>query len=77
MNFAYRIISMKTLMEELKRMLEGVCDTYTDFVTGVLVSTKGNEEKQKKMIEFIKTHPNATSSEIIEYLDLLEGIGGQ
>lgn len=56
-------------MEELKKLLENVSDTYEDFVTAILAETKKDKEKLKKTTEYIKSNPKVTTSEVIRYVD--------
>lgn len=62
-------------MDELRELLDKVGDRYTAFVHGVCASLSHEDpECMQDMIAFIKANPNATSSDIIEYLCELEGI---
>lgn len=58
-------------MDELKKLLENVSDTYDDFVGCVLCAVKHDDEDIQKVKDFIKENPERTSSDIIEYLDEL------
>ena len=53
-------------MEELKRLLENVYDSYPDFVTGVMLEIKECPEKREDLIAFIKSHPLESTSDIAE-----------
>ena len=60
---------------ELKALLENVCDTYPDFVHGVMLVVRdegGNVAD--KLIKYIKANPKADSSDISEFLDEIIGI---
>lgn len=60
---------------ELKALLENVCDTYPDFVHGVMLVVRdegGNVAD--KLIKYIKANPKANSSEITVYLNEIIGI---
>lgn len=60
---------------ELKALLEKVCDTYPDFVHGVMLEVRDEGESvADKLIKFIKADPKANSSEITAYLDEIIGI---
>ncbi len=60
---------------ELKDLLEKVCDTYPDFVHGVMLEVRDEGESvADKLIKFIKANPKANSSEITAYLDEIIGI---
>lgn len=55
-------------MERLTELLNGVKDSYYDFVVGVLNYAKRNTKNTEDMISFIETHPEADSSTILEYM---------
>ena len=57
-------------MDELKELLEHVSDTYEDFVGGVVCAIKHGGCMQE-VKEYIVRNPEATSSDILEYLDEL------
>lgn len=57
-----------SMNKELKSLLEGVSDSYGDFVSGSLASVKGNEERQKKLIQYIKDNPDAKTDDVIDYI---------
>lgn len=60
------------LMEELMELIEQVPDKYDDFVGGMeVIMKKQDEEDIQSVIDFIKEDPARTSSDIIEYLDEL------
>lgn len=56
-------------MEELRKLLLNVEDTYDDFVGCVCCAVKGYEDGIAEMVRFIKSNPEALSSDIIEHLD--------
>lgn len=51
---------------DFKKLLENVSDTYIDFVNGMLLSVKTDEDREKIAI-YIKDNPNADTSDIAEY----------
>ena len=55
-------------MDRLTELLNGVKDSYYDFVVGVLNYTKRNTKNAEDMISFIEAHPKADSSTILEYM---------
>lgn len=55
-------------MEELKRMLINVSDSYYDFVVGILDEAKKSESRKKALTGYINNHPKATTSDIVKYL---------
>ncbi len=58
-------------MEELKELLEGVSDTYEDFVDGMYLTLKDNPEYLEDVIQYIKDNPDKDSSDITEYLETI------
>lgn len=58
-------------MDELKEALESVSDCYDDFIEGVMMAAKDDEDSIEKIIAFIYEDENRTTSDIIEYLDEL------
>jgi len=52
---------------KLRKMLENVSDSYSDFVIGTLLSFVNSKENQEKMIKFLEDNPDATSSDVCEY----------
>lgn len=54
--------------KELKSALEGITDSYSDFVSGSLASVRGNEEYQKKLFQYIKENPDAKTDDVIDYI---------
>ncbi len=61
-------------MDELKKLLESVPDSYDDFVGGMLVYLKDDEENRNKVVEYIKNNPEKKTDDILEYMDELWGI---
>lgn len=61
-------------IDELKKLLESLNDSYDDFVRGLLHSAKKSESIRDKIILYIKDSENVTTSDVIDYLDELEGI---
>lgn len=58
-------------MDELKKLLEGVSDTYEDFVLGVMNAVKHSPDDLQNVIGYIKEDNSRTSSDITDYLDVL------
>ena len=58
-------------MDELKKLLENVSDTYDDFVGCVLCAVKHDDEEIRKVKDYIKEDPARKSDDILEYLDEL------
>lgn len=51
---------------EFKKLLEGVSDTYKDFVNGMLLSVKTDEDRNR-VANFISEHPSADTSDIADF----------
>lgn len=58
-------------MDELMEALKSVSDCYDDFLDGVISAVDGDEEMADKIIEFIENGGMVTTSDVIEYLDVL------
>lgn len=58
-------------MDELKKLLENISDTYDDFVGCVLCAVKHDDEDMQKVKEFIKEDSTRKSDDVLEYLDEL------
>lgn len=58
-------------MDELKKALESVTDCYDDFVEGVLIAAKDDDDSIEKLIAFIEEDDYRTTSDVIEYLNVL------
>ena len=55
-------------MEELYNMLNSIQDTYFEFVDSVLTYVKKKPERLDTVSEFIKSHNNLTSSDILHFI---------
>ena len=53
-------------MERLTELLNGVRDSYYDFVAGFLNYAKRRNENLEVMTAFIENHPEADTSDILE-----------
>ncbi len=62
-----------TLEEELMKCLESVKDTYSDFVYGGMSIMKTDSDKTA-VINYIKSNPNTTTSDVITKFSELLGI---
>lgn len=54
-------------IEKLRMLLENVSDSYEDFVEGAMSEAKDDETFAGKVIAFIESHPEATSSDVIRF----------
>jgi len=54
-------------MDELRKLLENVSDSYKDFVDGLCSLAKEYDEIDI-LIDYIKENPEANSSEIIHFM---------
>ena len=55
-------------MEELLRMLNSVEDSYFDFVSGIAHYAEKKQSRVVMLIDYIKNHPDAKSSDIIKFV---------
>ena len=63
-------------MEELRQLLLNVPDSYSDFVTGVMLDIRDHPSRLEDIIQFIKDNPNSTSSDIGMWTMVeIDGIG--
>ncbi len=53
----------------LRDILEGISDSYEDFVEGVLDIVAASPEAENAIREFISGREKVTTSDIIEYID--------
>lgn len=62
-------------MEDFKKLLENVKDSYYDFVMGMMCEEKNHPGRAEMIINYIKEHPDADTSEIIGWVQsYLDGI---
>ena len=55
-------------MEELYNMLNAIQDTYFEFVDSVLAYAKKKPERLAAVLDFMKSHSNLTSSDVIYFI---------
>ena len=55
-------------MEKLTELLYGVSDSYYDFVVAVVSYAKRNKNNLEDMESFIEDHPEALTSDILEFM---------
>ena len=57
-------------MQELRCLLQSVSDSYDDFVSGIIsyVRLPGNEHKSRIIAEYIRSHPEAGTVEVIRFV---------
>lgn len=55
-------------MERLTELLNGVHDSYHDFVVGVVTYAKRNSNNLKEMTKYIEDNPEAGTSEILGFM---------
>lgn len=53
--------------DELKKLIKSVPDTYDDFEQWVFRAAETYEGYAEHIIEYIKSHPDATTSDIAAY----------
>ncbi len=64
---------MERDVEELRMLVENIPDAYPDFVNAMCRDSQDVENGVKRLIAFIKSHPNATSSDVIDELSDMLG----
>lgn len=55
-------------MSELRELLINVPDSYYDFVEGLLDEAKKSKQRELGLIRFLKTHPQAKTSDVLKFL---------
>lgn len=55
-------------MEELKALLNNISDSYYDFVSAMIHYAKKKKTREDALLGFIKSNPDATSSDVIEFV---------
>lgn len=58
----------RTADPELKRILAGIKGSYADFVIGMLEMIYRRPEKRQELIDYIETHPDTSSSDVVGYV---------
>lgn len=62
-------------MEELRKALESVSDSYSDFVNGIMNLLEEDEEQAEEMIQFINDNPDAKTDECLDFLrEYIDGL---
>ena len=64
---------MSVLEDELKALVENISDSYPEFVRAVCEDSQDVESGTQHMVDFIKNHPSATSSDVINELSDILG----
>ena len=60
-------------MNELKELLINVPDSYYDFVVSMLSEVRKSAYRREGLLDYLRKHEDATSSEVIRYL--IEDLG--
>ena len=55
-------------MKELEDLLINIEDSYYDFISGIMNYAKGNEDRRKKLIDYIKANPEVKSSDVVKFV---------
>lgn len=61
-------ISLEKDIEELANRLENIPDAYPDFILGVLAYAKKKPERLKRVMDYINSKPDITSSDIVGFV---------
>lgn len=55
--------------EQVRKALEAVSDSYDDFVNCYVKDLRGDEDKQKMLLEYLKENPSAQTDDVIEFVE--------
>lgn len=55
--------------DQIKEALKNVPDSYDDFVNCYAKDLKGNEDAQKKLLDYLQKNPDAQTDDVMEYVD--------
>ena len=55
-------------MKELTELLNGIEDTYFDFVSAMLHYAEKNDSRLNILLGFLKDHPDAKSSDVVKFV---------
>ena len=55
-------------MKELEDLLINIEDSYYDFISGIMNYAKGNQDRRKKLIDYIKANPEVKSSDVVKFV---------
>ena len=56
------------MMNGLSRLLNEIEDTYFDYVSAGLHYAEKKESRQIALLEFLKSHPDAKSSDVVKFV---------
>ncbi len=57
-------------MEELTALLNGIEDSYYDFISAMLHYAKKKPSRLEALVSYIKEHPGIKSADVIEFVSL-------
>ncbi len=63
-----RAVDRKGGIRELTKMLNDVPHSYYDFVAGITTYCRKKPQRLEKVIKYMKSHPEADTSDIIEFV---------
>ena len=66
-------MNMAKDIDELRELVENIPDTYPDFVNAMCRDSQEVENGVEHLIDFIKSHPDATSSDVIDEMSDMLG----
>lgn len=64
---------MSNRVDELRALVENIPDAYPEFVRAMCEDSQDVDNGVERLIEFIKNHPEATSSDVINELSDMLG----
>jgi hypothetical protein len=65
-----RILERSCVMEELVNRLNAIPNSYFGFVTGIVTYAKMKPERLQKIMDFINSSDNLTTSDIVKFVML-------
>ena len=55
-------------MNELSELLNGIEDSYFDFVSAILHYAEKRESRQTILLSYLKSHPDAKASDVVRFV---------
>lgn len=55
-------------MDELTALLNGIEDSYYDFVSAILHYAEKKKSRMNVLVQFIKEHPGVKTSEVVKFV---------
>lgn len=55
--------------EQVRQALRNVTDSYDDFINCYTKDLKGDTEKQKKLLDYLRQNPDAKTDDVMDYVE--------